>query len=130
MKIKNILGAILLILGVYLLFSLYQSSLPIIYGTRAKANIIGTDSVKNKRFTYLYYPVFQFNYQNQLIKFTDKSSSVDKDIEKSEVMVYYDQNYGFSQGFTTEKIIFLIISILLILFGSVCLVNLSDILMK
>lgn len=123
MKIKNVLGTVLLIIGVYLMFSLYQSSLPIIYGTKVKAEVIGTDSVKSKRFTYLYYPVLQFNHQNQMVKFTDKSSSVDKDIEKNEVILYYNQEYGVSQGFTAEKIIFLALGILFLFFGLVCFVK-------
>lgn len=117
MKLKNIFGIILLIIGVYLLYGIYKSSLPIIYGTKVKANIIGVDSVKSKRFTYVYYPVLQFSHNNHNINFTDKSSSVNKDIPKAEVMVYYDRDNGVSEGFTNEKIIFLIISILIILFG-------------
>jgi hypothetical protein len=124
MKIKNILGLILIIIGGYLIFNLYRSSLPVIYGTKIKANIIGTDSVKSKRFTYVYYPIFQFNDKNQTIRFTDKTSSVDKNIRKSEVMIYYNQDYGVSQGFTTEKIIFLIMGLLLVLFGIVCFLKL------
>ena len=62
-----------------------------IYGAGIKATIIVFDRVKSKRFTYVYYPVLQFNYHNQSIKFTDKSS-IDKDIAKTEFMVYYDPN--------------------------------------
>lgn len=113
----------MLIIGVYLMFNLYKSSLPMIYGTQVKANIIGIDSVKSKRFTYLYYPVIQFNHLNKTVNFTDKSSSVNKNIEKTEVMLYYNQEYGVSQGFTTEKIVFLVIGILWLLFGLVCFVK-------
>jgi hypothetical protein len=94
-----------LIIGVYLLYGIYKSSLPIIYGTKVKANIIGVDSVKSKRFTYVYYPILQFSHNNHSIKFMDKSSSVNKDIPKSEIMVYYHKDHSVSEEFTTEKII-------------------------
>ncbi|WP_185288243.1 hypothetical protein [Chryseobacterium lactis] len=35
----------------------------------------------------------------------DKSSSVNKDIPKSEIMAYYGKDHSVSEGFTTEKII-------------------------
>lgn len=119
MIIKRSFAIIILLLGVFILFGMYKSSLPILYGAKIKANIIGVDSVKSKRFKYVYYPVFQLNHKNNLIKITDKSHSVDKNIRKSEVTIYYDQDYGISQGFTAVEYTFLVMGLSLFMLGIV-----------
>lgn len=78
---KKSFAVIILLLGVFILFIIYKSSLPIIYGTKVKANIIGIDSAKSRRFNYVYYPVFQLKNKNDIIKITDKSSSVNKNFK-------------------------------------------------
>ncbi|MGN7864185.1 hypothetical protein [Chryseobacterium sp. 22458] len=124
MIIKKSFAVIILLIGVFILFAMYKSSLPIIYGTKIKAEIIGIDSAKSRRFNYVYYPVFQLNHKNNIIKVTDKSSSVDKNIKKSEVTVYYDRKYGLSKGFTVVTTTFLIIGLLMVVLGRLALFTL------
>lgn len=124
MIIKKTFAAIILLLGAFILVAMYKSSLPIIYGTKVKANIIGVDSAKSRRFTYVYYPVIQLDHNNHRIRFTDDSSSVDKNIKKSEIMVYYDPHYGLSQGFTVVTTTFLIIGLLMFMLGILALFTL------
>ncbi|WP_313611431.1 hypothetical protein [Chryseobacterium arthrosphaerae] len=121
---KKSFAVIILLLGVFILFIIYKSSLPIIYGTKVKANIIGIDSAKSRRFNYVYYPVFQLKNKNDIIKITDKSSSVNKNLKKSEVTVYYDRNYGLSKGFTVVTTTFLIMGLLMVMLGIVALFTL------
>ena len=103
------------------MFNLYKSSLPMIYGTKVKAKVIGTDSVKSKRFTYLYYPVIEFTYKNKVRKITDKSSDVDKDTPNVELNIYYSEKYGISRGFSAVNVIFSIIALAFTFFGIVAL---------
>lgn len=124
MIMKKSFAVIILLLGVFILFIIYKSSLPIIYGTKVKANIIGIDSAKSRRFNYVYYPVFQLKNKNDIIKITDKSSSVNKNFKKSEVTVYYDRNYGLSKGFTVVTTTFLIMGLLMVMLGIVALFTL------
>ncbi|WP_278380109.1 hypothetical protein [Chryseobacterium arthrosphaerae] len=124
MIMKKSFAVIILLLGVFILFIIYKSSLPIIYGTKVKANIIGIDSAKSRRFNYVYYPVFQLKNKNDIIKITDKSSSVNKNLKKSEVTVYYDRNYGLSKGFTVVTTTFLIMGLLMVMLGIVALFTL------
>ena len=121
---KKSFAVIILLLGVFILFIIYKSSLPIIYGTKVKANIIGIDSAKSRRFNYVYYPVFQLKNKNDIIKITDKSSSVNKNLKKSEVTVYYDRNYGLSKVFTVVTTTFLIMGLLMVMLGIVALFTL------
>ncbi|UEQ77125.1 hypothetical protein J8N07_02125 [Chryseobacterium arthrosphaerae] len=124
MIMKKSFAVIILLLGVFILFIIYKSSLPIIYGTKVKANIIGIDSAKSRRFNYVYYPVFQLKNKNDIIKITDKSSSVNKNLKKSEVTVYYDRNYGLSKVFTVVTTTFLIMGLLMVMLGIVALFTL------
>ena len=124
MIMKKSFAVIILLLGVFILFIIYKSSLPISYGTKVKANIIGIDSAKSRRFNYVYYPVFQLKNKNDIIKITDKSSSVNKNLKKSEVTVYYDRNYGLSKVFTVVTTTFLIMGLLMVMLGIVALFTL------
>lgn len=121
MSVTKFFGIILLTIGVYLMFNLYKSSLPMIYGSKVKAKVIGTESVKSKRFTYLYYPVIEFIYKNKVRKITDKSSDIDKNTPNVELNIYYSEKYGISRGFSAVNVIFSIIALAFIFFGFVVL---------
>ena len=117
----RIFGIIMILLGCFLTYGVIGSSLPIVYGTKLKAKITTVEQVKNKRFTYVYYPVIEFTYKNKLRKITDKSSDVDKDKRNVLLTIYYSEKYGISRGFSAVHVVFSIISVVFIFFGFVAL---------
>jgi hypothetical protein len=50
MIIKKTFGVILLLLGLLLAFGLLKDSRLMLFGSKIKADVIGIESVKNKRF--------------------------------------------------------------------------------
>lgn len=119
MAVIRILGISLILIGGFLAYGLTGSYKPIIFGAKTEATIVATERFDNKRFTYVYYPVFQFLHHNKTIKVLDKSSDVKENSVGLKALIYYDENYGMSRGFTSTTIIFSFISISFLFFGLV-----------
>jgi len=121
MTVIRSFGIILVLLGGFLIYRVIGSSLPIIFGQKIKATIVAIERVKNKRFTYLYYPIFQFPYHNKIIKVVDKSSDVEKKSLNEQQVIFYHEKYGISRGFSAAMLVFSLISLSFISFGIVAL---------
>ncbi|TCD12607.1 hypothetical protein EZ449_00750 [Pedobacter frigidisoli] len=121
MAVIRIFGISLVLMGGFLAYGLLGSYRPILFGTKREATIVAVKRFDNKRFTYVYYPVFQFAHQNKTIRIIDKSGDVKEDSVGLKAFIYYDENYGISRGFTSVIIIFSIISISCLFFGLVAL---------
>ena len=117
MIIKKTFGVILLLLGLFLAFGLSKDSRLMLFGTKIKADVIGIDSVKNKRFGYVHYPVLQFNYKQQQFRLVNDFRSIDPKNVPAHMDIYYAEGIGISDGFTVIYVIFSIISIIIIIFG-------------
>lgn len=121
MTIIRTFGIILILLGGFLAYGIIRSYKLILFGTKTEATIVAVERVHDKRFTYLYYPVFQFHYSNKTIRIVDQSSDIDKNSIGLKKSIYYHKDYGISRGFTSTLIVFSFISISFILFGLVAL---------
>lgn len=121
MAVIRIFGISLILIGGFLFYGLINSYKPIIFGTKTEATIVAVERVHNKRFTFLYYPVFQFHYSSKTIRVVDQSSDIDKNSVGLKEFIYYDENYGISRGFRSTTIIFSFISISFLFFGLVAL---------
>ncbi len=121
MTIIRTFGIILILLGGFLAYGIIGSYKPILFGTKTEAKIVAVKRVHNKRFIYVYYPVFQFHYSNKTIRIVDQSSDIDKNSIGLKKSIYYHKDYGISRGFTSTLIVFFFISISFILFGLVAL---------
>lgn len=119
MIVIRVFGFFILLLGGFIAYGVIGSSLPILFGERAKATIITVEKVKDKRFTYLYYPVIQFTHNNKLLKITDKSSDISTDKVNTKLYIYYSEKYGISRGFSAVEIVFSIMSIGFIFGGAI-----------
>lgn len=119
MIVIRVFGFFILLLGGFIAYGVIGSSLPILFGERTKATIITAEKVKNKRFTYLYYPVIQFTHNNKLLKITDKSSDISKDKVNTQLYNYYSEKYGISRGFSAIEVVFSIMSIGFIFGGTI-----------
>ncbi|SFE85938.1 hypothetical protein SAMN05518672_11171 [Chitinophaga sp. CF118] len=117
----RIFGIILILLGGFLAYNLYESSLPVLYGTKVKAEIVNVESIKSRKLGYLDYPVFQFEYKNKTVKITDKSRDIEKKYMNTYSYIYYNEEYGLHRGFTAIEFTFSFIAIALIFFGLITL---------
>jgi len=117
MIIKKTFGVILLLLGLFLAFGLLKDSRLMLFGSKIRADVIGLDSVKNKRFGYVHYPILQFNYKQQQVRLVKDLRSVDPQNVPTHMEIYYAEDIGVSDGFTITYAIFSIISIIMIIFG-------------
>lgn len=117
----KVFGIVLIIIGSFIVYSISGTFLSVVSGTKLKATIVAVEKVKNKRFTYLYYPIFQFNYKNKILHHVSKSHSIDLKEIGSEIYIYYSEKYGISRGFTAFEIIFSVIGISFIFFGLIAL---------
>ena len=123
MAVIRIFGISLILIGGFLAYGLMGSYQPIVFGTKTEATIVAVERTNNKRFTYLYYPIFQFPYKNRTVKVVDKSGDVLENSVGLKEFIYYNENYGISRGFTSVVIIFSFICISFLLFGLVALVH-------
>lgn len=122
MAVIRIFGAILLLLGFFLMYGMIQSSLPIFFGKKISAKIIGLEKKKDKRFGYVNYPIIEFNYNGKIVKYTDDRSSHDQEtISNPNTFVYHHESYGTRRDFEVFEIIFSIIGVICILFGFIAL---------
>lgn len=121
MIVIRVFGFFILLLGGFIAYGVIGSSLPILFGERTEATIITVEKVKDKRFTYLYYPVIQFSHNSKLLKITDKSSDISKDKVNTKLYIYYSEKYGISRGFSAIEVVFSIMSIGFIFGGSLML---------
>lgn len=125
----KIFGAILIVLGLFFIYGIFKASLPLVFGQKVKAKIVGIEKEKWRKHTqtdypsYVYYPILEFEYKNKTIKLTN---NFQHDFEESfiksntEMTIYYSEKYGASNGFGAVEIIFLIIGIVFSFFGVVC----------
>lgn len=117
MIIKKVFGVILLFVGLFLAFGLVKDSRLMLFGSKIKADVIGIDSVKNKRFGYVHYPILQFNYKQQQVRLVKDLRSVEPKNVPNHMEIYYVEGIGISDGFTVTYAIFFIISAIMITFG-------------
>lgn len=117
MIIIRTFGVILLFLGLFLAYGLSKDSRLMLFGSKIKADVIGIDSVKNKRFGYVHYPILQFNYKQKQVRLVKDLSSIDPKKVPAHMEIYYDEDIGISDGFTVVYGVFSIISIIMIIFG-------------
>ena len=88
-----------------------------LFGSKIKADVIGIDSVKNKRFGYVHYPILQFNYKQQQVRLVKDLRSIDPQKVPTHMEIYYAEGIGISDGFTVVYALFSIMSIIMIIFG-------------
>ncbi|MDR6525516.1 hypothetical protein J2787_000886 [Chryseobacterium rhizosphaerae] len=124
--IFKIFGAIMVIIGLFIGFLVYQAILPIVFGTKTKATIIAVQQVeakykKNGRKIIYDLPVFQFDYLNKRITVRDHNSVTDINVVNTQLYIYYSEKYGISRGFSAIEIVFSIISLAFIFFGIIAL---------
>jgi len=117
MIIIRTFGVILLLLGLFLAYGLSKDSRLMLFGSKIKADVIGIDSVKNKRFGYLHYPILQFNYKQKQVRLVKDLSSINPKKVPAQMEIYYEEGIGISDGFTDRYAIFSIMSIIMIIFG-------------
>ncbi|MFU1855522.1 hypothetical protein ACK8HY_00760 [Sphingobacterium sp. NGMCC 1.201703] len=117
MIIKNTFGFILLVLGLFLAYGLSKDSRLMLFGSKIKADVIGIDSVKSKRFGYVHYPILQFKYKQKQVRLVNDLSSIKPQKVPTHMEIYYEEGIGISNGFTTVYAVFSIMSIIMILFG-------------
>ena len=117
MIIIRTFGVILLLLGLLLAYGLSKDSRLILFGSKIKADVIGIDSVKNKRFGYLHYPILQFNYKQKQVRLVKDLSTINPKKVPAHIEIYYEEGIGISDGFTDRYAIFSIMSIIMIIFG-------------
>ena len=117
MIIIRTFGVILLLLGLFLAYGLSKDSRLMLFGSKIKADVIGINSVKNKRFGYVHYPILQFNYKQKQVRLVKDLSSINPKKVPTHMDVYYEEDIGISDGFTVVYVIFSIISIIMIIFG-------------
>ncbi|QIH32613.1 hypothetical protein [Sphingobacterium sp. DR205] len=117
MIIIRTFGVILLLLGLFLAYGLSKDSRLMLFGSKIKADVIGIDSVKNKRFGYVHYPILQFNYKQKQVRLVKDLSSIDPKKVPAYMEIYYEEDIGISDGFTVVYAVFSIISIIMIIFG-------------
>jgi len=123
MAIIRTFGIILILLGGFLAYGMIGSALPMIFGVKTEATIVATKRVADKRFTYVYYPVFKFIYKNKTVEVVDDSGDVMENSVGLKKLIYYDENYGISRGFTSSFIIFSFISFSFLFFGLISLLS-------
>ncbi|AZI24433.1 hypothetical protein EA772_03365 [Pedobacter sp. G11] len=123
MAIIRTFGIILILLGGFLAYGMIGSALPMIFGVKTEATIVATKRVDDKRFTYVYYPVFKFIYKNKTVEVVDDSGDVMKNSVGLKKLIYYDENYGISRGFTSSFIIFSFMSASFLSFGLISLLS-------
>ncbi|MGE8290976.1 MAG: hypothetical protein ACN6ON_04835 [Sphingobacterium sp.] len=121
MIIIRTFGVILLLLGLFLAYGLSKDSRLMLFGSKIKADVIGIDSVKHKRFGYLHYPVLQFNYKQKQVRLVNDLSSINPQKVPAHMEIYYKEGIGISNGFTVIYAVFSIISIIMIIFGIIAL---------
>jgi len=117
MVIIRTFGVILLLLGLCLAYGLSKDSRLMLFGSKIRADVIGIDSVKNKRFGYLHYPVLQFNYKQKQVRLVKDLSSINPQKVPAHMEIYYEEYIGISDGFTGIYAVFSIMSIIMIIFG-------------
>ncbi|WP_343561263.1 hypothetical protein [Sphingobacterium sp.] len=117
MIIKNTFGVILLLLGLFLAYGLSKDSRLMLFGSKIKADVIGIDSVKSKRFGYVHYPILQFRYKQKQVRLLNDLSSINPQKVPAHMEIYYEEGIGISDGFTTVYAVFSIVSIIMIIFG-------------
>jgi len=117
MIIIRTFGVIWLLLGLFLAYGLSKDSRLMLFGSKIKADVIGIDSVKNKRFGYLHYPILQFNYKQKQVRLVKDLSSINPKKVPAQMEIYYEEGIGISDGFTDRYAIFSIMSIIMIIFG-------------
>lgn len=124
----RVFGVILILLGGYITYGVIGSCLPIMFGDQVKAKIIRMDSEKLKKHKpnspIVYYPVLQFEYQNETITLTN---NFQHDFKKNfidthrEMTIYYSKNHGVSNGFTVVEGVFLFMGFSFLFFGLIAL---------
>ena len=95
MIIKKTFGVILLLLGLLLAFGLLKDSRLMLFGSKINADVIGIESVKNKRFGYVHYPILQFNYKQQQVRLVKELKSVDPQNVPAHMEIYDAEGIGF-----------------------------------
>jgi len=121
MVIIRIFGISLILMGVFLAYGLKGTYLAILFGTKTEATIVAVEQVNNKRFTYVYYPVFQFTHLKKTIKAADRSRDIDKNSVGIKEFIFYSEKYGVSRRIAPTTIVFSFISVCFIFFGFVSL---------
>lgn len=121
MAVIKVFGVSLILLGFFLAYGLIGSYRPILFGTKTEATIVAVERVNNKRFTYVYYPVFQFKHKNKTVKAVDRSRDIEENSVGIKEYIFYNENYGISRGLASTTIVFSCISACFILFGFVAL---------
>lgn len=116
----KIFGICLILLGGFLIYSIFGTVFYVISGNKIQAKIVAVEKVKSKRFTYLYYPIFEFSYENRIVRQVDRSESIDLKEIGTNTYIYYNKDYQIIK-LTTPKIIFSVIGICSVFFGIVSL---------
>ncbi|GAA4172705.1 hypothetical protein [Sphingobacterium ginsenosidimutans] len=114
-------GVILLLLGLFLAYGLSKDSKLMLFGSKIKADVIGIDSVKSKRFGYVHYPILQFKYKQKQVRLVNDLSSINPQEVPAHMEIYYKEGIGISDGFTVIYAVFSTISIVMIIFGIITL---------
>lgn len=111
----------MLLLGLFLAYGLSKDSRLMLFGSKIKADVIGIDSVKSKRFGYVHYPILQFKYKQKQVRLVNDLSSITPQEVPAHMEIYYKEGIGISNGFTVIYAVFSIISIIMIIFGIIAL---------
>lgn len=122
----KIFGAVMVTIGLFVGFLVYQAVLPIVFGTKTEATIIAVQQVeakykKNGRKIIYDLPVFQFNYLNKTITVRDHNSVNDTNVVNTKLYIYYSEKYGISRGLSAIEIVFSIMALIFVLAGLVAL---------
>ncbi|RZL34548.1 MAG: hypothetical protein EOO96_09410, partial [Pedobacter sp.] len=98
MALIKVFGVSLILLGFFLAYGLISSYRPLLFGTKTEATIVAVKRVNNKRFTYVYYPIFQFKHKNKMVKVVDRSRDIEENSVGIKEFIFYSANYGISRG--------------------------------
>ncbi|MBB6370071.1 hypothetical protein [Chryseobacterium shigense] len=121
MSVIKIFGAFFILLGGFLVYAILGTFFNVISGKKIQAKIVAVEKVESKRFTYLYYPIFEFSYKNCIVRQVNRSQSIDLKEIGTKTDIYYIENHQISRGFTIVEIIFSVVGICFIFFGMVTL---------